>query len=106
MQDLWNFKQNPFMWLISSIFSKNPQRFYGAVRNLHSAYTDPNSDWSRYVGGMGLNNYSAYMPMLRLLHNVRGTVSGDPNFKPIYYLGSVSRGMGIAGKQLLLCFDS
>lgn len=87
LQDLWAFKQNPLMWLIRSIFSRDPRRFYGAIRNLHTAFTDKNSDWYKYLGGAKLSDYAGYMPWLRLAHNVRGTVGGDANFKPITYNG-------------------
>lgn len=91
LKSLKALSTNPLMWLIRTLLLGGSSDL-AALRGIHSAVTDTKSDWHKYVSPMISKDNRRYMPWLRLVHNVRGTLTGNKNFKPIIYRKQVQHG--------------
>lgn len=79
LQDLHSFQTRPLSWLISALFSRDPNKFYGLVNNINSIYT-PGTSWNAFgMNGRAdfFKKYSWALPWLNGAANLRAMIAGD-----------------------------
>ena len=82
LRDMNEMRKSPFMWLLSALFSGDPSRLYRALGGLNKMF-DAREDayWDKLGEDPEFSGYKGWMPLLRALHNLRGSISGGPGFE-------------------------
>ena len=82
LRDLNEMRKSPFMYLLSALFSRDPSKLYNTVGSLNRMFDnriDPY--WDAMGNEKYMKGYAGYMPFLRMLYNIRGSLFGGDDFK-------------------------
>jgi hypothetical protein len=83
LRDMNQMRKSPFMWLLSALFSRDPSRLYRALGGMNKMFDSKNDGyyWDSFLGGQeSFKGYKGWMPLLRMIHNLRYGISGGDGY--------------------------